>query len=117
GRSSKNAIVLPSSAISREHSLLLRMPSREPGKYMFRLIDGNASGKPSLNGFTVNGEKCSVRDLKNGDQIIFGGTIEVTYQVKPAGNISPEDAKQTVEYQDSEMLNTMVATSIANGKI
>lgn len=91
GRSSKSTIVLPSSSISREHALLLRMPSREPGKYLFRLIDGNASGKPSLNGFSVNGTKCSVHDLCDGDQITFGGVIHVTYQVMPADAISDED--------------------------
>lgn len=96
GRSSKSTIVLPSSSISREHSLLLRMPSREPGKYMFRLIDGNASGKPSLNGFTINGKKCSVHDLCDGDQILFGGTIEVLYEIRPADSLTAEDTIKTV---------------------
>lgn len=96
GRSSKSTIVLPSSSISREHALLLRMPCPDEGRHMFRLLDGNASGKPSLNGFTVNGEKKSVHDLENGDVIVFGGTIEVSYSIKPADALSPEDAKNTI---------------------
>ena len=96
GRSSKSTIVLPSSSISREHALLLRMPCPDPGKYLFRLLDGNASGKPSLNGFTVNGEKKSVHDLQNGDLIMFGGAIEVNYEIKSANLISPEDGKKTL---------------------
>lgn len=96
GRSSKSTIVLASSSISREHALLLRMPSREPGKYLFRLIDGNASGKPSLNGFSVNGEKRSVHDLCDGDEIIFGGMIHVTYEIRAADAMTMEDAKGTL---------------------
>lgn len=109
GRSSKNTIVLPSSSISREHALLLRMPSQEPGKYLFRLIDGNASGKPSLNGFTVNGDKCSVRDLKNGDQIVFGGTIEVSYVIRPAHVLTEEDNMPTQVGRSSDELHTVLS--------
>ena len=96
GRSSKSAIVLPSSSISREHALLLRMPCPNPGRYMFRLLDGNANGKPSLNGFTVNGEKKSVHDLQDGDLIVFGGAIEVSYAVTAEGVMSVEDSKRTL---------------------
>lgn len=86
------------------------MPSREPGKYLFRLIDGNASGKPSLNGFTVNGQRCSVRDLQDGDQITFGGTIDVSYEVRPAHNITMEDTRKTLASHDGEEeLNTILA--------
>ena len=96
GRSSKSTIVLASSSISREHALLLRMPSRAPGKYLFRLIDGNASGKPSLNGFMVNGKLCSVHDLCNGDEILFGGVITVFYTIRPADMLTDEDSKGTL---------------------
>ena len=92
------------------------MPSREPGKYVFRLIDGNASGKPSLNGFTVNGEKCAVRDLQDGDRIIFAEAIEVTYEIKSASKLTPEDAKQTLANAEDEMntiMNTMLAPNSA----
>ena len=76
------------------------MPCPDPGRYMFRLLDGNANGKPSLNGFTVNGEKKSVHDLQDGDLIVFGGAIEVSYAIKPEAMISPEDGKKTLANHD-----------------
>ena len=112
GRSSKSAIVLPSSAISREHALLLRMPSREAGKYIYRLIDGNASGKPSLNGFSVNGQKCSVRDLQHGDQIVFADAISVSYEVQATQQVALEDATQALVHPEDDM-NTMMNTALA----
>jgi pSer/pThr/pTyr-binding forkhead associated (FHA) protein len=63
---------------------------------MFRLIDGNASGKPSLNGFSVNGEKCSVHDLQHGDEIIFGGVIKVSYSIRPADALAPKELREAV---------------------
>lgn len=90
GRDPKNSIPLHSRSVSREHALLLRMPNPQTGRYQYRLLDGNASGKPSLNGFTINGFRRSVHDLISGDRIVFGGEIEVTYQIQVA---PPERAK------------------------
>jgi pSer/pThr/pTyr-binding forkhead associated (FHA) protein len=82
GRDSKNAIMINAKAISREHALLLRMPNSGAGTYRYRLIDGNSAGKPSMNGFTVNGQRCSVHDLHDGDEILLGGTVRMSYQVQ-----------------------------------
>jgi pSer/pThr/pTyr-binding forkhead associated (FHA) protein len=82
GRDNKNAIVINAKAISREHALLLRMPNSDAGTYRYRLIDGNSAGKPSMNGFTVNGQRCSVYDLQHGDEILLGGMVRMSYQVQ-----------------------------------
>lgn len=64
--------------------MLLRMPNPKTGRHQYRILDGNASGKPSLNGFSINGFRRSVHDLSDGDRIVFGGDIEASYQIRVA---------------------------------
>jgi diguanylate cyclase (GGDEF)-like protein len=72
GRDSRNAIVLNSRSVSRQHAILLRLPIPEMDHYGFRIIDGSFKGKTSTNGLFVNGTKCFSHDLKHGDIIVFG---------------------------------------------
>ncbi|WP_404785990.1 FHA domain-containing protein [Altericista sp. CCNU0014] len=81
GRDKHNSIVIPNRAISRQHALLLRMPLPNRAGYRYRILDGNASGQPSLNGISVNGIECTHTDLIPGDIILIGGTIQIEYQV------------------------------------
>lgn len=110
GRDQKNAIVIDTPSVSRQHALLLRVP--RGSKNIYRLIDGNAQGIPSRNGTLVNGERCSSRELTHGDLISFGTEIRATYMVIPSVqanmkryleakqihriNDAPTDAKSTV---------------------
>jgi pSer/pThr/pTyr-binding forkhead associated (FHA) protein len=81
GRDKHNSIVIPNRGISRQHALMLRMPLPEQRGYRYRIIDGNASGKASLNGISVNEVACSNHDLVPGDRILIGGLVQIEYQV------------------------------------
>jgi pSer/pThr/pTyr-binding forkhead associated (FHA) protein len=81
GRDKHNSIVIPNGGISRQHALLLRMPLPANAGYRYRIIDGNASGSPSLNGISINGVECTQYDLVAGDRIVLGGLIRIDYQI------------------------------------
>jgi pSer/pThr/pTyr-binding forkhead associated (FHA) protein len=81
GRDKRNSIVVPDTAISRQQALLLRMPNPQPGSYRYRILDGNSTGKPSLNGLSVNGKECSMYDLTPGDTILLSNLIRIDYQI------------------------------------
>lgn len=81
GRDKHNSIVIPNRGISRQHALLLRMPLPQQGGYRYRILDGNASGKASLNGISVNGVACTNNDLIPGDRILIGGLVQIEYQI------------------------------------
>ncbi|AKG20833.1 EAL domain-containing protein [Calothrix sp. 336/3] len=72
GRDSRNAIVLHSRSVSRQHAILLRVPLTDSDQYGFRVIDGSFKGKRSTNGVYVNGNKCFSHNLQHGDVIEFG---------------------------------------------
>ncbi|NJK61004.1 MAG: FHA domain-containing protein [Oscillatoriales cyanobacterium SM2_1_8] len=79
GRDPTSAIVLHSAAVSRQHALLLRTPQPSAKGYRYRVVDGNAQGKRSANGITVNGRPCFSWDLNDGDLIGFGGSVQARY--------------------------------------
>ena len=80
GRDVNNNIRLYSRFVSRQHAVLLRVPE-ENGKYLYRIIDGDLSGKPSVNGVIINHHMkvSSSYDLRNGDVITLAPNVKVTY--------------------------------------
>lgn len=84
GRDVNNNIQLYSRFVSRQHAVLLRVPG-EGGKYSFRIIDGDLSGKPSVNGVIINHhlKVVSSYDLLNGDVITLAPNVELTYLGSP----------------------------------
>ncbi|WP_353933201.1 EAL domain-containing protein [Okeanomitos corallinicola TIOX110] len=72
GRDTRNAIVLRSKSVSRQHAILLRVTIPGTENYGFRIIDGNFQGKRSTNGLFVNGNKCFSHNVQHGDVIAFG---------------------------------------------
>jgi diguanylate cyclase (GGDEF)-like protein len=72
GRDLRNAIVLRSRSVSRQHAILLRVTIPNTEKYGFRIIDGNFNGKRSTNGLIINGTKSFSHNLQHGDVIYFG---------------------------------------------
>jgi pSer/pThr/pTyr-binding forkhead associated (FHA) protein len=83
GRSSSNAIVLDRAPISRGHAVLLRVEVANENRFIYRLIDGDSTGKPSTNGVFVNGQRQSCYDLSNEDAIAFGGLVKALYIQAP----------------------------------
>ena len=81
GRDLRNAIVLHSASVSRQHAILLRVTIPNTDQYGFRIIDGNFEGKKSTNGLFVNGHKCLHHNLQNGDVIAFDSHTQAKYYV------------------------------------
>jgi pSer/pThr/pTyr-binding forkhead associated (FHA) protein len=79
GRNDSNEIVLNHDRISREHATLLRIPVANESKCIYRLMDGDAEGKPSTNGLFVNGQRQQCYDLVNDNVISFAGVINALY--------------------------------------
>ena len=82
GRDSTNTIQLQDPAVSRQHFLLLRVPSATR-KYIYRVVDGDVNGKVSLNGITVNGNACKQKNLVPGDIIHLGEVVRIKYHIQP----------------------------------
>lgn len=82
GRDPQSGICLDYQFISRCHATLLRFPNPDGTTY-YQIIDGNVGGKPSKNGFSINGRKCASHNLQNGDEIVFWEHIRATYYLLP----------------------------------
>lgn len=79
GRGSGCDIRLQSQFVSRHHATLFKRVSKD-GEQYYRIVDGNSSGKVSVNGLLVNNHKVLFHDLKNGDKVIFGPQVSAIYQ-------------------------------------
>jgi len=79
GRDENNNIQIFSRFVSRQHAVMLRVPT-ESGGHTYRIIDGDLSGKASVNGVVINGkEKVSSWELANGDRITLAPNAELQY--------------------------------------
>jgi len=80
GRDVNNNIQLHSRFVSRQHAILLRVPGTESGKYLYRIVDGDLSGKPSVNGVVINSHQRVISyDLRHGDIITLAPNVQLTY--------------------------------------
>jgi pSer/pThr/pTyr-binding forkhead associated (FHA) protein len=118
GRDPNCAIVLGTKSISRRHAILLRTPTPQGG-YRYRIIDGDAQGRPSANGIQVNRQTCKEKQLEHNDQIIFGGVDEVQaqYRIEVASEILAEKGVQVAQFrslkkQDDDSLPTIAGDNV-----
>ncbi|MFN6571484.1 peptide-binding protein [Nostoc minutum NIES-26] len=80
GRDRECNIRLVSQFVSRRHATLVRLPREHNShSYYYRIVDGDAKGKPSANGMMINGRKMPAHDLKNEDEIVFGPQVRAIY--------------------------------------
>jgi pSer/pThr/pTyr-binding forkhead associated (FHA) protein len=80
GRDRESDIRLISQFVSRRHATLLRLQRDDKRhSYYYRIVDGDAKGKPSSNGLMINGRKMTAHDLKNEDEIVFGPQVRAIY--------------------------------------
>ncbi|MEH1900781.1 MAG: FHA domain-containing protein [Nostoc sp.] len=80
GRDRECNIRLMSQFVSRRHATLVRLPREHNShSYYYRIVDGDAKGKPSSNGLMINGRKIPAHDLKNEDEIVFGPLVRAIY--------------------------------------
>jgi len=99
GRDSRNAIVLQSRSVSRQHAILLRVTIPNTDQYAFRIIDGNFKGKRSTNGLFVNGSKCFSHHLQHGDVVAFGNhKAQAKYYT--ISNLSEEAFSESCDVED-----------------
>jgi diguanylate cyclase (GGDEF)-like protein len=99
GRDSRNAIVLRSRSVSRQHAILLRVTIPEIDQYGFRIIDGDFKGKKSTNGVFVNGTKCFSHNLQHGDVIAFGNN-QVSAKYYAISNLSEQAFSESFTVDD-----------------
>jgi pSer/pThr/pTyr-binding forkhead associated (FHA) protein len=89
GRDESNNIQLHSRFVSRQHAILLRVPASEPGRYLYRVIDGDLSGKPSVNGVVVNHlQKVTSYELCHGDIITLAPNVQMIYMAESEAKIA-----------------------------
>ena len=78
GRDARCDIRLFSQFVSRRHATLVRLP-QEDGSSYYRIVDGDAKGKPSANGLLINGRKLPAHDLQDEDEIVFGPQVRAIH--------------------------------------
>lgn len=84
GRDVNNDIQLHSRFVSRQHAVMLRVPGTDPGKYLYRIIDGDLAGKPSVNGVIINSHhRVTSYELCHGDIITLAPNVQLTYLTDP----------------------------------
>ncbi|HEY9883068.1 MAG TPA: FHA domain-containing protein [Thermosynechococcaceae cyanobacterium] len=78
GRDPTCDICLDSLFVSRRHATLLRLPNGD-GTVSYRIVDGDLEGRPSSNGFLINGYRLRTHNLQNEDEVVFGPQVRVIY--------------------------------------
>ena len=90
GRDSRNALVVYDPMVSRSHCLLVRLPLNQT-QYVYRIVDGGISGKPSTNGVRVNSRQYQEKVLETRDYIQLGNHVSLDYLV---ATMTPSDFAQ-----------------------
>jgi diguanylate cyclase (GGDEF)-like protein len=79
GRHSSNSIQMNSRQSSRHHATFVRKFNTKLNQFTYLIVDGDLEGNKSQNGIFINGEKCLVHELKDGDLINFGCDVNASY--------------------------------------
>ncbi|MBR8829829.1 MAG: hypothetical protein N5P05_001215 [Chroococcopsis gigantea SAG 12.99] len=117
GRKSDSGIVIYSKQASRHHATLVRKTNNQTSSYSYWILDGDLEGNKSHNGIYVNGTKCLVHELKNGDLINFGCEVNASYHmITTSGDtfISNEDQPLRTLGTEKETSSNSVAVATKN---
>ncbi len=79
GRHSSNSIQIHSRQSSRHHATFVRKFNTKLNQFTYLIVDGDLEGNKSQNGIFINGDKCLVHELKDGDLINFGCDVNASY--------------------------------------
>jgi pSer/pThr/pTyr-binding forkhead associated (FHA) protein len=112
GRQSKSDVVLFSRFASRHHATLLKR-FRDDGTDFYVIVDGDLTGRRSTNGILVNGRKLQVRELEDGDRVVFGPGVSLIYyliNLQPKADDIPLDSGATTDGWNSGKLSSPSAT-------
>jgi diguanylate cyclase (GGDEF)-like protein len=107
GRHSSNSIVIYSKQVSRKHAILIRKKHKDFDNNSFFLIDGDGRGNQSNNSIFVNGKKCLVRELQDGDLINFGGRVNASYHILTGHIVEEVPAPERSHQSDREAKTTL----------
>lgn len=108
GRKSDSQIVLRSKHASRYHATLIRK-SIDRQNFSYWILDGDLEGNKSHNGVYVNGSKCLVHELKDGDLINFGCDINASFNL-----ISNQEKIEPVALESPEQVQMKLTENEAN---
>lgn len=86
GRQLDNDIVIQSKQASRKHATLVRKTNSQFNRFSYWILDGDLEGNKSHNGIFINGNKCLIYELKDGDLINFGCEVNASYHLLSAAN-------------------------------
>ena len=103
GRHSSNSIIINSRQISRKHATLIRKLNRKTYQESFWILDGDLDGNKSQNGIFVNGQKCLIHELRDGDLINFGCDVTASYHLVSQGSVTPLEKKATKAIADPSL--------------
>jgi len=102
GRKSDNQIVLRSKHASRYHATLIKK-SIDRQKFSYWILDGDLEGNKSHNGIYVNGSKCLVHELKDGDLINFGCDINASFHLIASQEKIEQEPFKSLGYSQGKM--------------
>jgi pSer/pThr/pTyr-binding forkhead associated (FHA) protein len=89
GRDPKCSLRIMSQFVSRHHANLIRCDREDGGSY-YQIVDGDDTGKPSVNGLMINGHKEDNYTLQNEDVVVFGPQVKATYYTSRTDPLSAE---------------------------
>ncbi|MGB7416810.1 MAG: FHA domain-containing protein, partial [Thermosynechococcaceae cyanobacterium] len=101
GRDKQNDIVLFSKLVSRCHARLAIVPGKNRTQDSYHILDGNATGKLSTNGITVNNKRCTIHCLRSGDNIEIGD-IKLSYYIEQAKPLHQAQLSEAADLQQVE---------------
>lgn len=105
GRHSSNSIVIHSRQVSRKHATLIRKFNRKTNQNSFWILDGDLEGNKSQNGVFVNGQKCLIHELQNGDLINFGCEVNASYHFVSNTKIDQESETTQISTNNQAINN------------
>ncbi len=121
GRHSSNSIQINSRQLSRHHATFVRKFNTKLNQFTYLIVDGDLEGNKSQNGIFVNGEKCLVHELKDGDLINFGCDVNASYHhmgrrdsatftsgLNSEGNSESEENKQYSSDENIQAKKTLI---------
>jgi pSer/pThr/pTyr-binding forkhead associated (FHA) protein len=93
------------------------LKSRETQECSYWILDGDVEGKRSLNGISVNGKKCFLQQLRDGDSILIGNHIKLRYTCMITSTLTSIDADEVekaiadendLSYQENTIVSNIV---------